>query len=159
MSKKDFFFVFLWPSQNIWTFNNFQKFSSVYHFINEFILLYLLTCLHLECFEDQGEFLVYWRTWGTSRRKNVIIIVFRVGCMKCHNRFCFVSLCKKVVCSVQIVSVCIIALSLALMSAATVHRGWKKTMIRYFVWILQDFLYYLHFIHYVSFCLVQFFFF
>ena len=46
--------------------------------------------------------------------------------MKCHNRFCFVSLCKKVVCSVQIVSVCIIALSLALMSAATVHRGWKK---------------------------------
>ena len=38
----------------------------------------------------------------------------------------FVSLCKKVVCSVQIVSVCIIALSLALMSAATVHKAWKK---------------------------------
>ena len=67
-------------------------------------------------------------TWGTSRRKNVINIIFRVGCMKCHNRFCFVSLCKKVVCSVQIVSVCIIALSLALMSVATVHRGWKKLL-------------------------------
>ena len=55
--------------------------------------------------------------------------------MKCYNKICFVSLCKKVVCSVQIVSVCIIALSLALMSAATVHRGWKKTMIRYFIWM------------------------
>ena len=74
-------------------------------------------------------------TWGTSRRKKVINIVFRVGCMKCYNKICFVSLCKKVVCSVQIVSVCIIALSLALMSAATVHRGWKKTMIRYFIWM------------------------
>ena len=82
----------------IWTFNNFQKFSSVYHFIKEFILLYLLICLlsfkffnkiecdflliiHLECFEDQGKFLMYWRIWGNLGNLEE---------EKC-NRYCFKS--------------------------------------------------------------------
>ena len=98
-------------------------------------------------------------TWGTSRRKKVINIVFRVGCMKCYNKICFVSLCKKVVCSVQIVSVCIIALSLALMSAATVHRGWKKLWLGILFEFCKIFYIICTRIYYVSFCLVQLFFF